>query len=51
MQNIYFHYAASLHYLGEKTGASQMVEKAKAAFKANDALTPEIEATLDKMIQ
>lgn len=50
-QNLYFHYAYSLHVLGNNSKSSEMAQKAKAAFKKNGALTPDIEKTLDSLIE
>lgn len=49
-QNIFFHYAAALSYLGEKKEASDMAKKAKEKFKMDNSLTNEIEEMLNEII-
>lgn len=46
LQNLYFHYAASLSYLDKKSEAAIVAEKARQAFRQNDSLTDDIDQML-----
>ena len=46
LQNLYFHYTASLSYLDKKAEAAIMAEKARQAFRLDDSLTDDIDQML-----
>ena len=51
LQNLYFHYAASLSYLDKKSEAAIVAEKARQAFRQNDSLTDDIDQMLTGFTQ
>ena len=46
LQNLYFHYTASLSYLDKKAEAAIMAEKARQAFRLDNSLTDDIDQML-----
>jgi tetratricopeptide (TPR) repeat protein len=46
LQNLYFHYAASLSYLDKKSEAAVIAEKARQAFLLDNSLTDDIDQML-----
>ncbi len=51
LQNLYFHYTASLSYLDKKAEAATMAEKARQAFLLDDSLTDDIDQMLTGFTQ
>ena len=51
LQNLYFHYTASLSYLDRKEEAAIVAEKAREAFRLDDSLTDDIEQLLIQLTQ
>ena len=51
LQNLYFHYAASLSYLDKKAEAAPIAEQARQAFRLDDSLTDDIDKMLTGFTQ
>ena len=51
LQNLYFHYTASLSYLDRKEEAAIVAEKVREVFRLDDSLTDDIEQLLIQLTQ